>query len=42
MLQHLAVMNVVAPLAALALGARFAPGGPQAIWIAGLLQLLLL
>ncbi|PZN97809.1 MAG: hypothetical protein DCF30_15690 [Hyphomicrobiales bacterium] len=42
MLQHLAVMNIVARLVSLGLGAWFATTGPHAIWIAGLLQLLLL
>jgi putative membrane protein len=42
MLQHLAVMNLLAPLAALSLNQRVAPSGPGAIWVAGLLQLLFL
>lgn len=42
MLLHLAVMNVLAPLAALVLAGRLAQAGPNGIWIAGLLQILLL
>jgi len=42
MLQHLALMNVVAPLAALLFARRFTPGEPNVIWMAGLLQMLLL
>lgn len=42
MLQHLALMNVLAPLAALLFTARLRHSGPDRIWMAGLLQLLLL
>jgi putative membrane protein len=42
MLLHLVVMNVLAPLLALVWGGRLAPAGPNGIWIAGLLQILLL
>jgi putative membrane protein len=42
MLLHLGVMNVLAPLVALVLAGRWAPARPNGIWIAGLLQVLLL
>ncbi|WP_160115701.1 cytochrome c oxidase assembly protein [Bosea lathyri] len=42
MLQHLALMNLLAPLAALLFAGRFRPGAPHMIWKAGLLQILLL
>jgi putative membrane protein len=42
MLQHLALMNVLAPLAALLFAGRFTQSGPNAIWMVGMLQMLLL
>lgn len=42
MLQHLALMNVLAPLAAVLLARGLRCCSPDRIWVAGLLQLLLL
>lgn len=42
MLQHLAVMNVLAPLVALAFARRLAHSSTNPIWAAGLIQMLLL
>lgn len=42
MLQHLAVMNLLAPLVALLLARRFARPGPNLVWTTGLMQMLLL
>lgn len=42
MLQHLALMNVLAPLAAVLLARWLRRCSPDRIWVAGLLQLLLL
>lgn len=42
MLQHLALMNVLAPLAALLFAGRFSQPAVSTIWVVGMLQLLLL